>query len=536
MADNEARGLGFEGSVPVDQRKNGLQGILFQYYSVDRDVVITERLKPDYTFTFGGKPRKYLQLKGSSNEVYLPHTTTKEDITKKKRPLVITEGEFKTLALAEAVGQTFAVVGIPGVNGGWFRKKKVEDQPNGTVKKVSYGQASLVPGLAMMNLHGRKVYIVFDSDVGSVKQASIYKSTRGGAIAAEKMLAKLLRARGADVRIVEVPSLIEGGKTGIDDYIVLSGKNNLMRLIIQRWVPERDIAKILTESERGPQLEFTSIHDMAAKSSTDKPSFIIDELLPVGGVSVIAAAPKVGKSSIAFNAAASVAKGDKFLGRFICTKGRAAYIQTEIPEWAMLERVKLMGDLSSIPAGGILVMNPHRMHLNLWREEGIARKHAETGNRVAVADLIKTLREKKVTLAIFDPMVHFHTLNENSVEHMTHFFEVVRGIAEMVPCGVILVHHNRKTARDQTTYHGAEDMRGSISTFAEVDSVLSMYQVQFKDGSQKFKLVCSTRHAEQPEDMELIRYGGNMAMLWYAEPWEKRESTIVPPPNFGGGE
>ena len=45
------------------------------------------------------------------------------------------------------------------------------------------------------------------------------------------------------------------------------------------------------------------------------------------------------------NAARAVATGAAFLGEFTVRKGRAVYIQTEIPAWAMAERLKLMGEL-----------------------------------------------------------------------------------------------------------------------------------------------------------------------------------------------
>ena len=61
--------------------------------------------------------------------MFFPHTVTKDDLEQTKgRPLVITEGEMKALAIAEHSGKLnkkFVVIGVAGVNGGWHREKDV---------------------------------------------------------------------------------------------------------------------------------------------------------------------------------------------------------------------------------------------------------------------------------------------------------------------------------------------------------------------------------------------------------------------------
>gem|GEM_PF-6314355 len=63
-------------------------------------------------------------------------------------------------------------------------------------------------------------------------------------------------------------------------------------------------------------------------------------------------------------------------------------------------------------------------------------------------------------------------------------------------------------------------MRGSISMFAEADAVMSIYAEVRSDDTRRFKLVTETRHSEQPEPLELVRYGGENAWLWQAIAWQ----------------
>jgi hypothetical protein len=64
-----------------------------------------------------------------------------------------------------------------------------------------------------------------------------------------------------------------------------------------------------------------------------------------------------------------------------------------------------------------------------------------------------------------------------------------------VPCGVMIVHHHRKTARSQVEYEGAEDMSGSGALFGEADSIVSIYKkVRRSDDTRRYKMVFDIRH------------------------------------------
>ncbi|MCH7803559.1 MAG: AAA family ATPase [Acidobacteria bacterium] len=518
--DNELRKLGFGSGIPRAQQKNGIQGLCFTYRDPWTDEESTWRIKPDGKFNLNG-PIKYLSRKGDKVHGFFPHTVTKEDLADTKTPAVITEGEYKALAIAEnleKLDKKFAVIGLGGVNGGWHREKDVVLLPDGTHEKRSRGPARLISDLDGIEWKNRLVYIVFDSDVGTAKHASLFKRSKySGAMGAEHILAELLRARGADVRIVVIPDPGDGSKLGADDYIAQHGAHEFYKLLVNNWVARRDPDEILHK----PQPETFRFEDARELIETklDRPVFVIDKLVPIGGTAIIAAAPKLGKSGIALNAAKSVCEGSEFLGVFPTTKGRTAYIQTEIPKWAMAERLKLMGELPE----GLLIYTPNRLHLNFFEDQGY--KRTETGNREKAGALVEALKAQAVSLAIFDPLTHFHNLNENNPEHMTHLFEVFRMIARAVPCGVLIVHHHRKTARSLVSYEGMEDMRASMVLGAEPDSILSLYAKERSDGTRKFKLKFEIRHGEQPESLELLRYGGENAMLWKAVPWEDSLAT-----------
>ena len=223
VMDNEARSLGFISSIPADQRKNGLQGLGFEFVNPLNGQDSTWRLRPDTKFTLNSREAKYLSRKGDPVRVFYPHTTNSDQLENTKVPLIITEAELKAVSIAEnleKLGKHFAVIGLAGVNGGWGREKDSVPLPDGTHKRKSRGPARLIPDLDGIEWKKRTVYIVFDSDVGTAKHASLFKRSKySGAMGAEHILAELLRARGAEVRIVVIPDPEDGSKLGADDYI-----------------------------------------------------------------------------------------------------------------------------------------------------------------------------------------------------------------------------------------------------------------------------------------------------------------------------
>jgi hypothetical protein len=237
-ADNELRDLNFQASLPHEERKKGLQRICFPYVDLELNAEAAWRIKPDTTFTMSdGSHPKYLSRIGDEVRAYFPHTTTLELLADPKVNVVITEGEYKALAIAEALQKTepkrkFAVIGLQGVNGGWHREKHVVPTPDGGHEKKPTGPPKLIDDLQSIEWKKRTVYICFDSDIASKKHASAFKQSKyAGAWGAEFTLTELLRAQGAEVRIVEIPDNDNGEKVGADDYIAKNGQYAFLKLL-----------------------------------------------------------------------------------------------------------------------------------------------------------------------------------------------------------------------------------------------------------------------------------------------------------------
>lgn len=173
-------------------------GIVFLYFFPADNKVTQCRLRLDEPQGKDGKI-KYLVYTGTKNGLYFIRDVNAEDLKNPHLPLILTEGEKKTLALENLATyktdtRRFVSVGISGV---WNWKGKISKKEKGPI-----------PDFQQIELKHREVILIFDSDVATNKNVAI----------ARNALAEWLTTQGARVFTVDAP-ISEGNKLGIDDLL-----------------------------------------------------------------------------------------------------------------------------------------------------------------------------------------------------------------------------------------------------------------------------------------------------------------------------
>lgn len=162
---------------------------------------------------------KYLSPKNSSLLPYFPPLIDWEEyLSDSTAPVLLTEGEFKSICGTKFV---YPTIGLSGV---WCFKQ--------TKKNVSF-----LPQLEAIDWKRRPVTICFDSDVATNEQVQN----------AEQQLAKELTNAGATVNVCRIPS-IENKKTGLDDYIMAKGAPAFKKLLEESY--QYSINEVLMELNR----------------------------------------------------------------------------------------------------------------------------------------------------------------------------------------------------------------------------------------------------------------------------------------------
>ena len=211
-------------------------GVIFPYiwpgdgsvreYRLRRDEPDLEQ-QPDGTVK---QKNKYLSPPGRGNLLYIYPEIDPQWLKNAKIPIVIVEGEKKTLALQRyflSRNEEVLVVGIAGV-WGWRGRVGIKENDAGRRQTVK----GAIPDLDRIVWDGRKVEILYDADARENSSVN----------AARKLLAGVLRHREAVVRLLEMPATAETKCKGIDDLLGAFGPDYVADwLAEQRQVPIREI-------------------------------------------------------------------------------------------------------------------------------------------------------------------------------------------------------------------------------------------------------------------------------------------------------
>jgi predicted P-loop ATPase len=210
------------GAEVTGRTSGNYAGIVIPYFHPSSDRVRDYRLRrdqPDLEYDAAGnlKPRqKYLSPPGRSNMLYVPPDVKHLLLGDSEVPVVITEGELKTLALWRLANYNspsrprFLPLGVSGVYN-WRGTIGKTVGPDGSRQDVK----GAIPDLDWVTWTGRRVVIAYDADVVTKELVRLARAE----------LAAHLRGRGARVGFLEWDGT--RGK-GIDDHLAIVGPETVL--------------------------------------------------------------------------------------------------------------------------------------------------------------------------------------------------------------------------------------------------------------------------------------------------------------------
>ena len=229
----------------------------------------------------------------------------------------------------------------------------------------------------------------------------------------------------------------------------------------QRLGIEREAAALAPSD-----LPFRSVFDVL-QDQPKQVEWLVDGLLAANGVSLLGAAPKVGKSTLARCLAAAVSLVDaNWLGRETAT-GKVIHLALEESDRTVSDHYAKIGAYT--PA--ILVPSGPLPRLSL-------------DDRLTLIE--RAIREYEPKLLIIDPLFKFCRVQDgNSYSEVTNALDPIVGLARSESVHIMIVHHNRKSGGE----HGDEFL-GSTAIAGSADTLISMrrerdvrmYYAQGRDG------------------------------------------------------
>jgi KaiC/GvpD/RAD55 family RecA-like ATPase len=197
-------------------------------------------------------------------------------------------------------------------------------------------------------------------------------------------------------------------------------------------------------------LTLTSIGDLLAEPE-ETIDWLVENLIPAGGTVVIAAKPKVGKSTSARDLALAVARGDTWLGHR-CHAGPVWYFDFEGRRRDIRAHFRQMGARPSDPLRVFVGQAPANV----------------------VAQVRRLAEAERPTGIIVDTMQRFvRATSTDDYAEMTRLLDEVIAIARSSGATMILLHHSGKADRASL-----DQVLGSTAITGSADTIILMSRTE----------------------------------------------------------
>jgi predicted ATP-dependent serine protease len=208
--------------------------------------------------------------------------------------------------------------------------------------------------------------------------------------------------------------------------------------------PKLEPSRAETDRQRG--YLFVPLGEILTRPE-EKVVWLLDGMLPSGGLSILAGKPKAGKSTLARDLSLRVAQGRDFLARKT-TRGEVLYVALEEKESEVRRHFSEMGAQGDEPIFIHVTGTPNR----------------------AVDQLAKVAQLRKPVLIVVDTLFRLVLIRDgNDYIQPTNALAPLLEIARQTGAHILCVHHMRKGIEG-----GADAILGSTGIVAAVDTAILM--------------------------------------------------------------
>jgi len=186
--------------------------------------------------------------------------------------------------------------------------------------------------------------------------------------------------------------------------------------------------------------------------------WLLEPFIPTKSIVVLDGLGGVGKSFFALEMAFSLACGVDFLGIGKTKEAvKVFYMSAEETKYRINSRIKNIKQVYNRTAKNLLWITTldenFKLPTRLFYKEFRDIKKTKTADWVE-----KTIEENGLKLLIFDSLINFFGLEENSTEDAITFYEYLKSLIKKYECSILLLHHQTKEAMREG---GAGIFRGS---------------------------------------------------------------------------
>jgi len=220
------------------------------------------------------------------------------------------------------------------------------------------------------------------------------------------------------------------------------------------------------EVTRKSVFNFQSIDTMVKEAGNV--NWLVEDLLTVGGFSIMVGPPKTGKSTLVRQLIKSIAHGSEFLGRKV-QKGGILYLTFEEQPSILKEQFNAIG---------ITSRDPVIVHVGSVFDDR------------ALPDLEEAIHEFTPQLVVLDTMFDISQLESiDNYKEVKDALAKIRNIARNTEAHILGVHHTNKTGK----------FMGSQAIFGAVDAMITFVQER-----ERRYLFSTGKHGVHFQDQEIL--------------------------------
>lgn len=228
-------------------------------------------------------------------------------------------------------------------------------------------------------------------------------------------------------------------------------------------------AQVEQSTENAPQdqwyLGLLSADEILTKEWPE-PTWAVPGILPVG-LTILAGAPKVGKSWLALQIAQSVAAGGVVFGSKV-ESGPVLYLALEDPPRRLKERMAKQSWPNGLRADFMTVGS-------FYDRIGDLRNGG--GERIA-----QHIERKGYRMVTIDTLSRAIFADQNDVRDMTNWLTPLQEMAHSKNCAIVMVDHHKKSGGFDPD--AIADILGSTAKGAMVDTAIGLYRERGKPGAK----------------------------------------------------
>jgi hypothetical protein len=230
--------------------------------------------------------------------------------------------------------------------------------------------------------------------------------------------------------------------------------------LLQPYDP--DITDAQPQQVRHIALQAIPLAGLMAFAPPAAPSYMSGGLMDTQGKMIIAGEPKAGKSRLVLNLALSLSTGLPFLGFQTMGYPRILFVQFEVSESRMRERVLGVARAWKIPVD-------NSMPIFFLTIPGL-----QLDNKHGIHELRKLIRAFRAEVVILDPLSKIHTRDEKEQGEMLGLLNTFDDLIDELDISVVLVHHMKKPSGQANETWSR--IRGSSQIPAWADTMLLLEQ------------------------------------------------------------